>query len=296
MLRVGVFGAGGRMGAAVAEAVDKDPGLELVAAVDPAHAGSPIGYADRAIVIEDAPEAMEAAGAEVAVDFTVASAALDNARWCAAHGVHAVIGTTGFGEEGLELLRTLFSQGPANCVVAPNFAVGAVLMMRFAELAAPWFETVEVVELHHDAKLDAPSGTALLMAGRISAARNAGALGKQGASGTSVGPGAQGAGAPGALGAQGAGVAGAPGAAESAVLPESPARGVEAAGGVHVHSVRLRGLVAHHEVVFGTTGQTLTIRHDSLDRSSFMAGVLLAVKEVPKRRGLTVGLDSLMGI
>jgi 4-hydroxy-tetrahydrodipicolinate reductase len=285
VLRVGVFGAGGRMGAAVAEAVDKDPGMELVAAVDPAHAGSPIGYAGRAIVIEDAPEAMEAAGAEVAVDFTVASAALDNARWCAAHGVHAVIGTTGFGEEGLELLRTLFSQGPANCVVAPNFAVGAVLMMRFAELAAPWFETVEVVELHHDAKLDAPSGTALLMAARISAARNAVAPGKQGALGTSVGP-----------GAQGAGVAGAPGATEGALTSKSPARGVEAAGGVHVHSVRLRGLVAHHEVVFGTTGQTLTIRHDSLDRSSFMAGVLLAVKEVPKRRGLTVGLDSLMGI
>jgi 4-hydroxy-tetrahydrodipicolinate reductase len=151
----------------------------------------------------------------------------------------------------------LFEASNANCVVAPNFAIGAVLMMRFAELAAPWFETMEIVELHHDGKIDAPSGTALLTAARMAAAR--GQLPSDG---------------------------GAP----------LPARGVEGAPGVRVHSVRLRGLVAHQEVLFGTAGQTLTLRHDSLDRASFMPGVLLAIKQVPARRGFTVGLDPLLGI
>jgi 4-hydroxy-tetrahydrodipicolinate reductase len=292
MLRVGVFGAGGRMGATVAEAVAGEPDLELAGAVDPARAGSPIGFGGT-LVIGYGPEVMEAAGVEVAVDFTVASAALENARWCADHGVHLVIGTTGFGERGLEHLRALFAPGPANCVVVPNFAIGAVLMMRFAELAAPWFENVEVVELHHDAKLDAPSGTALLTAARISAARGARPGASPEASTAAGAPGEPGTSA-GAHAPVGEGVAGA--RAPGTVPEGSPARGLEAAKGVRVHSVRLRGLVAHHEVVFGTTGQTLTIRHDSLDRSSFMAGVLLAIREVPKRRGLTVGLDSLLGL
>lgn len=153
-------------------------------------------------------------------------------------------------------MKALFEGSNANCVVAPNFAIGAVLMMRFAELAAPWFETVEIVELHHDSKLDAPSGTALLTAARIASARQ-----------------------------------------QPAVEDEQlPARGVEGAPGVRVHSVRLRGLVAHQEVLFGTAGQVLTLRHDSLDRASFMPGVLLAIKQVPAQRGFTVGLDPLLGI
>jgi 4-hydroxy-tetrahydrodipicolinate reductase len=274
VLRVGVFGAGGRMGAAVVAAVAADPDLDLVAAVDPYHAGSSAGPGQ--VTIAGGPEAMAEARVEVAVDFTVASAAIENAAWCAANGVHAVIGTTGFGDTGLAQLRRLFDAGPANCVVAPNFAIGAVLLMRFAELAAPWFETVEVVELHHDAKLDAPSGTALLTARRIAEARGAGA------------PALAGAGGGGGMLAGGA-MAASPGA-------NGAARGAEPAPGVRVHSVRLRGLVAHHEVMFGSAGQTLTLRHDSLDRSSFMPGVLLAVKEVRKRRGLTLGLDSLLGL
>jgi 4-hydroxy-tetrahydrodipicolinate reductase len=259
MVRVGFFGAGGRMGTAVCQAVDADDELELVVAVDPVHAGERAGPSGPSIAAR--AEAMSDAGAEVAIDFTLAGPAFANAMWCAAHGVHAVIGTTGFSPEHLEQLKTAFAPGPANCLLAPNFAIGAVLMMRFAELAAPWFDTAEIVELHHDAKLDSPSGTAILTARRMSAARAGGLRGSEGP---------------------------APG-------PE-PARGVEAAPGVRVHSVRLRGLVAHQEVLLGTAGQILTLRHDSLDRSSFMPGVLLATKQVPGRRGFTLGLDPLLGI
>jgi 4-hydroxy-tetrahydrodipicolinate reductase len=242
------------MGTAVCAAVSDDPEVELVAAIDPAHAGETTGPGR--LTITEGPEGLAEAGAEVAVDFTVAASAAANAGWCAGHGVHAVIGTTGFTPAQLAAIRDQFETGPANCVVAPNFAIGAVLMMRFAELAAPWFDSVEIVELHHDAKIDAPSGTALLTAQRIAAARKGPASGGQAV----------------------------------------PARGTEAAPGVQVHSVRLRGLVAHHEVLFGTAGQVLTLRHDSLERSSFMPGVLLAVKQVPARRGFTLGLDSLLGI
>ena len=241
------------MGATVCAAVRADPELELVAIVDPPHAGEMIEEAGLEAAAE--PSAFADAGVEVAVDFTVASALAANAAWCAAHGVHAVIGTTGL---DLELVRSAFEGSSANCVVAPNFAIGAVLMMRFAELAAPWFETAEIIELHHDAKLDAPSGTALLTAQRMAAAR------------------------------------GIPAATSTAPMP--PARGTEAAPGIQVHSVRLRGLVAHQEVLFGTTGQILTLRHDSLDRSSFMPGVLLAVKQVAHRPGVTVGLEALLGL
>ena len=231
--------------------------LELVAVVDPAHAGEKLGPSG--LVAAPGPEAMAEAGVEVAVDFTVAAAARANALWCADNGVHSVIGTTGFSPGVLAEIRARFEAGVANCVVAPNFAIGAVLMMRFAELAAPFFETVEIIELHHDGKVDAPSGTAVLTAQRISEALKD----QTGATVTAGGT--------------------------------QAARGTEAAPGVRVHSVRLRGLVAHQEVLFGTTGQTLTIRHDSMDRSSFMPGVLLAVKQVPQRRGLTVGLDALLG-
>ncbi len=256
MIKVGVFGAGGRMGTAVCDAVTSDPALELVAAVDPGRAGEHVG----GLTIAATADALLEAGAEVAVDFTVLAAARENLRWCADHGVHAVVGTTGFSPADLDDFRARFGAGGANAVIAPNFAIGAVLMMRFAELAAPWFETAEIIELHHDQKADAPSGTAMLTAERMAAA--------------------------------------------SADWADDPtktvvvegARGGMGPGSIHVHSVRLRGLVAHQEVLLGTTGQTLTIRHDSIERTSFMPGVLVAVKAVADRPGLTIGLDPLLGL
>jgi 4-hydroxy-tetrahydrodipicolinate reductase len=252
--RVGVFGAGGRMGAAVCEAVAADADLDLVAAVDPGHVGEIVHDVD---VAADAA-ALSRAGAEVAIDFTVLAAAQENARWCAEHGVHAVIGTTGWSGDDLAELGKLFTT--SNCLLAPNFAIGAVLMMRFAELAAPYFETAEVIELHHDAKADAPSGTAMMTVQRMADAS--------------------------------------PSWAADPTRHEvvAGARGGAGPAGIHVHSVRLRGLVAHQEVLLGTAGQTLTIRHDSYDRASFMPGVLLAVKQVFSLPGLTVGLDALLGL
>ena len=252
--RVGVFGAGGRMGTAVCAAVAADADLDLVAAVDPAHAGEIVHEVD---VAPDA-SAMTQAGVEVAIDFTVLAAARENARWCAEHGVHAVIGTTGWKPDDLAELGKVFTT--SNCLVAPNFAIGAVLMMRFAELAAPYFETAEVIELHHDAKADAPSGTAMMTVQRMADASPTWA----------------------------------PDPTRDEVVPGS--RGGAGPAGIHVHSVRLRGLVAHQEVLLGTAGQTLSIRHDSYDRASFIPGVLLAVKQVFSRPGLTVGLDALLGL
>jgi 4-hydroxy-tetrahydrodipicolinate reductase len=190
------------------------------------------------------------------VDFTHVDAARDNLAWAARAGVHAVVGTTGLTEEDLSRLEGAFRS--SNCLVAPNFAIGAVLMMRFAEMAAPYFETAEVIELHHDDKLDAPSGTALRTVERMASASSDWA----------------------------------PDRTTNEVLPG--ARGAVGPGGIPVHSVRLRGLVAHQEVLLGTTGQSLAIRHDSYDRSSFMPGVLLAVKRVAEHPGLTVGLEALL--
>ncbi len=262
-MRVGVFGAGGRMGSTVCRAVHEDPGLELVAAVDPNNAGidlRQLGLPGTGLQVAAKADAMRAADVEVAVDFTVLDAARENLAWCAEHGVHAVVGTTGFAPAELEALAGVFERSAANAVVAPNFAIGAVLMMRFAEMAAPYFESAEIIELHHDQKADAPSGTAMLTAERIAAAS------KDWAEDPTV------------------------------KLVADGARGAEAQDGIRVHSVRLRGLVAHQEVLFGTTGQTLTIRHDSTDRTSFMPGVLLAVRAVAERPGLTVGLDTLLGL
>ncbi len=244
ILRVGVFGAGGRMGSAVCSAVDADPALELVARVDPNGAGC-------------APSA-DGHEADVWVDFTVVDAARENLRWCAAHAAHAVVGTTGLSEADIGELQRLFTR--SNCVIAPNFAIGAVLMMRFAEIAAPFFESAEIIELHHDAKRDAPSGTAMMTARRMAAA----------SADWGTDP------------------------TEDTVV--AGARGGVGPGGIHVHSVRLSGLVAHQEVILGTTGQSLTIRHDSYDRSSFMPGVILAVKAIGARPGVTVGLDALLDI
>jgi 4-hydroxy-tetrahydrodipicolinate reductase len=259
MIRVGVVGAAGRMGRTVCEAVVADPQLELVAAVDPQHAGLDLRVAakvDSDLHVAAGTDALVDAGAEVVVDFTVLSAARENLAFAAEHGIHAVVGTTGFTDDDLEHLRGAFTK--SSCFIAPNFAIGAVLMMRFAELAAPWFETAEVIELHHDQKVDAPSGTAMLTVERMAAAS----------------------------------ADWAPDPTTTEVLPG--ARGTKGPGGIRVHSVRLRGLVAHQEVLLGTTGQSLSIRHDSYDRSSFMPGVVLAVKRVAERPGVTIGLDTLL--
>jgi 4-hydroxy-tetrahydrodipicolinate reductase len=216
------------------------------------------GAERRGLQVSGGADALAHAGAQVAVDFTVIDAALANLAWCAEHGVHAVVGTSGFTAEHYERLAGMFTR--SNCFVAPNFAIGAVLMMRFAELAAPYFETAEIIELHHNEKVDAPSGTAMHTADRM--------------------------------------------AARSGEWADDPtqkqvlegARGGAGAGSIRIHSVRLRGLVAHQEVLLGTAGQSLTIRHDSYDRESFMPGVLMAVKSVGGRPGLTVGLDALLDV
>jgi len=260
-IKVGVFGAGGRMGATVCAAVASAPDLELVAAVDPYHDGidlRQLGVPDTGLGVAKSADALADAGAQVAVDFTVIDAARENLRWCAEHRVHAVVGTTGFSEDDLADLRQRFAASETNAVIAPNFAIGAVLMMRFAEMAAPHFETAEVIELHHDEKVDAPSGTAMLTAERMAAASSEWA----------------------------------PDPTETTVV--AGARGGSGPGGIPIHSVRMRGMVAHQEVLLGTTGQSLSIRHDSYDRTSFMPGVLLAVRAVGARPGVTIGLDPLL--
>jgi 4-hydroxy-tetrahydrodipicolinate reductase len=246
-VKVAVLGASGRMGTAASAAVEAADDLELVARV---------GSADPLTVLTDA-------GAEVAVDLTRPDVVMDNVRFCVEHGVHVVVGTSGFDDERLATVRGWLDDAPGVAVlVAPNFAVGAVLMMRFAEQAARFFDSVEIVELHHPDKADAPSGTARRTAELVAAARREAGLGPM--------PDATTAELPGARGAQ--------------------------VDGVRVHSVRARGLVAHQEVLLGTAGETLTLRHDSYDRESFMPGVLLGVREVGSRPGLTVGLEPLLGI
>ena len=253
-LRVGVFGAGGKVGATVCAAVVAAPSLELVAAVDPRAAGQKIG----GIEVAPTPLAMAEAGVQVAVDFTVLDGARMNLAWCALHGVHAVVGTTGFTADDLAGFRQAFTH--SNCLVAPNFAIGAVLMMRFAELAAPYFQTAEIIEFHHDAKVDAPSGTAVRTAERMAAAN-----GDWNDDPTTheVYPGA---------------------------------RGGLGPAGIRVHAVRMHGMFAHQEVVLGTSGQTLVIRHDTFDRDCYMPGVVLACQRIADHPGLTVGLDSFLGL
>lgn len=239
-MRVAVLGAAGRMGATVCRAVEEAPDLELVARVD---AGDDLSAV---------------AGADVAVDFTVPSVTEANVHALVDLGVHAVVGTTGWDEASLGRVRDHLERRPdVGVLVAPNFAFGAVLAMAFAARAARWFESAEVVELHHPDKVDAPSGTARHTAEGIAAARRAAGLGAM------------------------------PDATETAL---DGARGADV-DGVRVHAVRLRGLVAHEEILLGNPGEQLTIRHDSFDRSSFMPGVLHGVRTVPRRPGLTVGLE-----
>jgi 4-hydroxy-tetrahydrodipicolinate reductase len=260
VIRVGVNGAGGRMGSAVCAAVAADPELTLAACVGQRSAGEV--RSGQTIMSE--LRAFAEAGCHVVVDFTVAESARVSLPWLAMHGIHAVVGPSGLSEADLDELRHEFVGGGANCVVAPNFAISAVLMMRFAEVAAPFFDTAEVIEYNHDRKIDAPSGTAIATADRIAAARG--------------------------------GAAWAPEPTERELLPGARGGRSDGQAGVPVHSVRMRGMVAHQDVLFGALGQSLTIRQDSYDRESFMPGVLLACKRIADHPGVTVGLDRLLGI
>jgi 4-hydroxy-tetrahydrodipicolinate reductase len=242
-LRVAVIGAAGRMGRTVCGAVEAAADLELVAQLD---VGDDIGSLDGV--------------ADVGIDFTVPDVAEANVHALADAGLHAVVGTTGWDEAGLQRVRDHLDGTDLGVVIAPNFALSAVLAMRFAAQAARWFESVEVVELHHPDKVDAPSGTAVHTANAIAAAREQAGVGPA--------PDATSSGLPGARGAD--------------------------VNGIPVHAVRMRGLVAHEEILLGNPGELLTIRTDSFDRSSFMPGVLLATRRVVERPGLTVGLDALL--
>jgi 4-hydroxy-tetrahydrodipicolinate reductase len=245
MTRVAVIGAKGRMGSTSVMAIDAADGLEVVAQVD----------------VGDSLDAITEAGAEVALDFTQPDAALDNVTWCVEHGVNVVVGTSGFGESKLDEVRALLGDNPTvGVLVVPNFSIGAVLLMRFATDAAKHFESVEIIEMHHPNKVDAPSGTAVRTAELISEARAAAGLGP---------------------------------VPDATTTDPDGARGASVAG-IPVHAIRARGYVASQEVVFGDTGETFTLRHDSHDRESFMPGVLTALRAVSSRPGLTVGLDSLI--
>ncbi|MGY2064828.1 4-hydroxy-tetrahydrodipicolinate reductase [Blastococcus sp. SYSU DS0619] len=247
LIPVGVLGARGRMGTEVVKAVNSAEDLELVAMVDDG---------EWLFNVADA-------GAQVVVDFTRPDVVMDNIRFCIDNNIHCVVGTTGFDDARLATVAEWLEPKPElGVVIAPNFGIGAILLMRFAQEAARFFPSVEVVELHHPNKVDAPSGTAVRTARLVAAARRA------------------------------AGLPPAPDAT-SDELPGARGADVE---GVPVHAVRLAGLVAHQEVLLGAAGETLTLRHDSYDRASFMPGVLLAVREISRRPGLTVGIDSLLGL
>ena len=241
-VKVGVLGARGRMGQEVCRAIKATNDLELVAEID----------------LNDSIEILKSSKAEVIVDFTTPEVVMENLKFAIENGIHAVVGTTGFDDTRLDTLKNLLTANPKiGVLIAPNFGLGAVLMMQFAKSAAKYFESAEIIELHHPEKVDAPSGTASRTAELINEARREANLGK---------------------------------------MPDKTAKSLDGARGakigeVSIHSVRLRGLVAHQEVLFGDKGELLTIRHDSLDRSGFMPGVLVGVREVSLNPGLTVGLE-----
>ena len=245
MIKVGVLGARGRMGSEVVKAVTDASDCELVAALDQG----------------DSLDALVTSGAQVVVDFTTPDVVMGNLEFLVKNNIHAVVGTTGFSDDRIAELNTWLAANPkAGILIAPNFAIGAVLMMEFAEKAAKYFESAEIIELHHPNKVDAPSGTAARTAALIADAR------KQ---------------------------------ANLSAMPDATTTSLDGArgalvGDVPVHSIRLRGLIAHQEVLFGGLGETLTIRHDSLDRAGFMPGVLLGVRQISSHPGLTVGLEKFM--
>jgi len=245
MIKVAVLGARGRMGAEVVAAVEAAADCQLVAALD----------------LGDSLDQLISSGAQVVVDFTTPDSVMANLEFLITHKIHAVVGTTGFDEARIAKLKSLSSAHPeVGILIAPNFAIGAVLMMEFAGKAAKYFESAEIIELHHPDKVDAPSGTASRTAGIISAARKTASL---------------------------------PAMPDATSTSLDGARGA-LVGDVPVHSVRLRGLIAHQEVLFGGLGETLSIRHDSLDRAGFMPGVLLGIRSVISRPGVTFGLENFM--
>ena len=245
MINVAVLGARGRMGSEVVKAVEASDGLALVAALD----------------MGDSLEQLKGSAAHVVVDFTTPDSVMDNLEFLINNGINVVVGTTGFDDAKLATVKGWLAQNPSvGVLIAPNFAIGAVLMMEFAEKAARYFESAEIIELHHPAKVDAPSGTAARTAELMSAARKDAGLGAMPDATTTALDGARGA----------------------------------LVGGIPVHSVRARGLVAHQEVLFGGLGETLTIRHDSIDRAGFMPGVILGVRKIVNTPGLTHGLDKFM--
>lgn len=254
MLNVAVLGALGKMGMEVISAVQDDPDMQLAAAIDP-RASEEFAGCDMAL--EGDIQCLEGLDVDVAVDFTHAAAAVPNILWAVDNGINVVVGTTGISDEHLEEIRKRADGGAANVLIAPNFALGAVLMMKFAREAASVFDQCEIIELHHRGKKDSPSGTAISTAEQVASAM------------------------------------------EAARVPESAERQVEGARGgklgpVQIHSVRLDGFVAHQEVIFGSRGQTLSIRHDTTDRSCFMPGVIMAIKAIGDMPGLTIGLESLL--
>ena len=245
MINVAVLGARGRMGSEVVKAVEASDGLALVAALD----------------MGDSLEQLKGSAAHVVVDFTTPDSVMDNLEFLINNGINVVVGTTGFDDAKLATVKGWLAKNPSvGVLIAPNFAIGAVLMMEFAEKAARYFESAEIIELHHPAKVDAPSGTAARTAELMSAARKDAGLGQ---------------------------------------MPDATTTSLEGARGalvgqIPVHSVRARGLVAHQEVLFGGLGETLTIRHDSIDRAGFMPGVILGVRKIVNTPGLTHGLDKFM--
>ncbi|GAB6984815.1 4-hydroxy-tetrahydrodipicolinate reductase [Nocardioides pyridinolyticus] len=246
-LLVGVLGARGKVGSEVCRAVEAAEDMELVAEID---AGDDI-------------EALVSAGAQAVVDFTHPDVVMDNLEFCIDHGIHAVVGTTGFDESRLATLRGWLEDATGTGVlIAPNFSIGAILMMRFAAVAAPYYESVEIIELHHPTKADAPSGTARRTAEIVAAARREAGLGP---------------------------------------VPDATSTGLDGArgadvDGIHVHGLRIRGMVAHQEVILGGVGETLTIRHDSMDRASFTPGVLTGLRGIAEHPGLTVGLEHFLDL
>ncbi|MGH2711106.1 MAG: 4-hydroxy-tetrahydrodipicolinate reductase [Actinomycetota bacterium] len=260
-MRVGVLGACGKMGRIVCRAVDAEPDLELIAAVNPSFEGRPLGPIvglDIDLRVAGSIDILLDAEVEVAVDFTQPEVVMKSIQYMVEHDINGVVGTTGIGPDDLDQIRKWFQsrQGDAGVIVASNFSIGSVVGQRLAEEAARFFPAAEIIELHHDQKKDAPSGTAATTARRISQARKETWSGPEGG---------------------------------------EPFRGGEV-DGVRIHSVRLPGLVAHQEVIFGGPGQTLAIRHDAPDRTSYMPGVLTAIRQVGDRPGLTVGIEPLLGL
>ncbi len=258
-MRIGICGAGGRMGREVCRAVAAEADLDLVCVVDPTWEGKRLDGLDPGLetdlVIAAGAGCLVESSVEVMIDFSVAAAARENVPFALEHGIHCVVGTTGFQPEDVEGFDRMARENDVACLMAPNFAIGAVLMMDFARKAGRYMDACEIVEMHHAAKLDAPSGTARETAREILAKRGE----------------------------------------ETGDEREKGPRGLEL-GGIHIHSVRLPGLVAHQEVIFGGQGQTLTIRHDSYDRTSFMPGVILAARKVSGMKGLVIGLDKLLDL